>query len=253
MAVRLSALPGRPPFNPRNIPGTHFCSRLSRPQGHNEAGRIRSIETANNLIGNRTRDLPACSIVPQPTTLPRAHYQGTMKPKCFRWRLTFMRGKRECALQGPRLFPVEVYTSSLCAAYCSMFPSHRKQNINRNIDWGHRQLAGASSKTCKYGAGWFLMLLFVALTNQQLERGGTFFFFLWRMLFESELRTDGLYKTDHHQGRGEQNQFITLSALCCLSPGMTVCWLKSEATPSRGPTVMMQPSTVGASTRCVLH
>jgi hypothetical protein len=37
------------------------------------AGRIRSIEKkSNNLIGNRTRDLPACSIVPQPTTLPRA-------------------------------------------------------------------------------------------------------------------------------------------------------------------------------------
>jgi hypothetical protein len=27
---------------------------------------------ANDLIGNRTPDLPACSIVPQPATLPRA-------------------------------------------------------------------------------------------------------------------------------------------------------------------------------------
>jgi hypothetical protein len=26
---------------------------------------------SNNLIGNQTRDLPACSTVPQPTTLPR--------------------------------------------------------------------------------------------------------------------------------------------------------------------------------------
>jgi hypothetical protein len=26
----------------------------------------------NDLMGNRTRDLPACSIVSQPTTLPRA-------------------------------------------------------------------------------------------------------------------------------------------------------------------------------------
>jgi hypothetical protein len=25
----------------------------------------------SDLIGNRTRDLPACNIVPQPTTLPR--------------------------------------------------------------------------------------------------------------------------------------------------------------------------------------
>jgi hypothetical protein len=34
-------------------------------------GRIRSIEKSNDLIWNRTRDLPACSIVPQSITLPR--------------------------------------------------------------------------------------------------------------------------------------------------------------------------------------
>jgi hypothetical protein len=31
----------RPLFTPRKIPGTHFCWRLSRPQGHGAAGRIR--------------------------------------------------------------------------------------------------------------------------------------------------------------------------------------------------------------------
>jgi len=30
----------RPPLPPGNIPGTHFCWRLSRPQGHSAAGRI---------------------------------------------------------------------------------------------------------------------------------------------------------------------------------------------------------------------
>jgi hypothetical protein len=49
---------GRPPLTPRNIPGTHLCYRMSRPP------RIRSIEKSNDLIGNRTRDLPAGSIVP---------------------------------------------------------------------------------------------------------------------------------------------------------------------------------------------
>jgi hypothetical protein len=39
---------------------------------HRATERIRSIEKSNDLIGIRTRDLPACSIVPQPTTLPRA-------------------------------------------------------------------------------------------------------------------------------------------------------------------------------------
>jgi hypothetical protein len=36
------------------------------------SGRIRSIEKFNDLIGNRTRDLPVCSIVRQPTMLLRA-------------------------------------------------------------------------------------------------------------------------------------------------------------------------------------
>jgi hypothetical protein len=31
-----------------------------------------NLKKCSDLIGNRTRDLPACSIVPQPTTLPRA-------------------------------------------------------------------------------------------------------------------------------------------------------------------------------------
>jgi hypothetical protein len=60
MAVMLSALrAGR-------------YQRPSRPQDHSADGRITSIENSNNLMGNRTRYLSACSVVPQPTTLPRA-------------------------------------------------------------------------------------------------------------------------------------------------------------------------------------
>jgi hypothetical protein len=40
------------------------------------AGRIRSIEKSNDIIGDRTRDLLACSIAPQTTTLPRASIIG---------------------------------------------------------------------------------------------------------------------------------------------------------------------------------
>jgi hypothetical protein len=54
----------RPPFILRKIPGTRFCYRLSRPQGHVAAERIRSTKISNDFIGNRTRNLPACSIVP---------------------------------------------------------------------------------------------------------------------------------------------------------------------------------------------
>jgi hypothetical protein len=62
----------RPPFTPRNIPDTHFCYRMSRLQGHSAARRMRSFEKSIDLIGNRNRDLLACSTVPQPITLPRA-------------------------------------------------------------------------------------------------------------------------------------------------------------------------------------
>jgi hypothetical protein len=33
---------------------------------------MKSIEKYNNLVGNQSYDLPDCSILPQPTTLPRA-------------------------------------------------------------------------------------------------------------------------------------------------------------------------------------
>jgi hypothetical protein len=70
MAVRLSALRAGRPLPLRRIPSTHFCQRLSRRQDHNAVGKIRSIEKSNDLIGSRTLDLPACSVVPQPTALP---------------------------------------------------------------------------------------------------------------------------------------------------------------------------------------
>jgi hypothetical protein len=48
----------RPSLPPGMIPGTHFCWRLSRPQGHNATGRIKSLKNSSDSIGNRTRDLP---------------------------------------------------------------------------------------------------------------------------------------------------------------------------------------------------
>ena len=63
----------RPPPSPQgNIPGTHFYYRLSQPQGHSASGRIMSTKNSNDTIGNRTRDLPPCSALPQPTAPPRA-------------------------------------------------------------------------------------------------------------------------------------------------------------------------------------
>ena len=52
--VRLSALSTGRLYLPGNIPGTYFCQRLSRPQGHSEAGRIMSMKNTDETIGNRT-------------------------------------------------------------------------------------------------------------------------------------------------------------------------------------------------------
>jgi hypothetical protein len=49
--------------------GTHFCYRLGKPQGlvrPEELGKMK--KKIYDLIGNRTRNLPACSIAPQPVT-----------------------------------------------------------------------------------------------------------------------------------------------------------------------------------------
>jgi hypothetical protein len=75
MAVMLSVLrAGRPlPPPPGRFLVLNFVRGWVRPQVHKAAGRIRSNEKIY-LIGTRTRNLLACSIVPQPTTLPRAPY-----------------------------------------------------------------------------------------------------------------------------------------------------------------------------------
>ena len=67
--ARLSALRTGRLYPPGNIPGTRFCYKLSRPQGHSAARRIVSMENCNDTIGNRTRDLLACNAVPQQTVI----------------------------------------------------------------------------------------------------------------------------------------------------------------------------------------
>jgi hypothetical protein len=61
----------RPPLPPGNIPGTHFCYRLSQFQGDRMAGRIMSMKSSIDTIGYRTCDLPSCSAVLQSTAPPR--------------------------------------------------------------------------------------------------------------------------------------------------------------------------------------
>jgi hypothetical protein len=53
----------RSSVKPRAIERLHGLSKLKK-------------KTCNDLIGDRTRDLTACIIVPQPTMLPRAIYNA---------------------------------------------------------------------------------------------------------------------------------------------------------------------------------
>jgi hypothetical protein len=72
MAVSLSPLRTHRLLPPGRLMVLISVKRLRRPQSYSAAGRIRSIEKSNDLIGNRTRDLPTFSVVPQPIMLPRA-------------------------------------------------------------------------------------------------------------------------------------------------------------------------------------
>jgi len=68
--VNLSALSTGRLYPLGNISGIPSCYKLSRHQSHSAAGRIMSMKNFSNTIGNQTSDLPACSVVPQPTALP---------------------------------------------------------------------------------------------------------------------------------------------------------------------------------------
>jgi hypothetical protein len=61
---KVVSLRHRPPLPPEKTPGTHFCQKLSRPQGQSATGRIMSLKNSNDTIGNRIRNLPVCSVVP---------------------------------------------------------------------------------------------------------------------------------------------------------------------------------------------
>jgi len=46
-----------------------------------------SVKNSNDIIGNRTRNLPACSAVPQPTAPPRTPYTSCKEERSHFYRL----------------------------------------------------------------------------------------------------------------------------------------------------------------------
>jgi hypothetical protein len=76
MAMRLSALRAVRALLLRNVyfsaSDTYFCWRLSKPLALVRLEGLVKLKKYSDVIGFRTRNLPACSTVPQPTTLPPA-------------------------------------------------------------------------------------------------------------------------------------------------------------------------------------
>ena len=61
-AGKVVSLTHRPPLPPGNTPGTHFCWRLSRLQGHSATGRIISLKIPMKSSGIK---LATCQFVAQ--------------------------------------------------------------------------------------------------------------------------------------------------------------------------------------------
>ena len=61
---KVVSLTHRPHLPPGNPPGTHFCYRLSRPQGHIAIGMIMSMKNSNDTIWDQISDLLICSTAP---------------------------------------------------------------------------------------------------------------------------------------------------------------------------------------------
>src|SRR5215510_16013838 len=59
-------------FTPRKYSWYSFLLETESTPGHSATGRIMSMNNSNDTIGNRSRDFPVCSVLPQPTAPLRA-------------------------------------------------------------------------------------------------------------------------------------------------------------------------------------
>ena len=114
---------GCQPPPPENIPGAHFCWRLSRSQGDSAAGRIKSKENPNDPIGNETRAV-AQTIAPPPTPLS--------------WRLFLMFNNMDATGRAylGTTFCSDVgnwYTVSVKDVYCSVQSDYKLAYILRDF------------------------------------------------------------------------------------------------------------------------
>ena len=127
MVVHLSALRTCRLYPLGNISGTHFCWRLSWPQGHSATGRITSMKNSNDTIGNWTYDFLACTAVPQRTASLHAHILRRSWVQIPAQRLAFL---AEVCHNSPGKFwviiPKYAVTASFHSFPNSLFMNHYK-------------------------------------------------------------------------------------------------------------------------------
>jgi hypothetical protein len=70
----------------------HLCLWISKPQGRARQERLGKLITFNNVIGSRTRDLTACSIVPPPKYTREQLHIDTVE-SCLQRRIVHFRKK----------------------------------------------------------------------------------------------------------------------------------------------------------------
>jgi hypothetical protein len=131
----------RPPLPPGNIPGTHFCFRLSQPQGHSAAGKM-SNKNSSDTIGNRSRDLPICGAVPQPlrhTCVIRTNKEPTICTlTCFHYCFNLITSRvSSTCFEHPSVHPQEDSTCSfmvfLSCIHINILP------LMRLLIWTHER------------------------------------------------------------------------------------------------------------------
>jgi hypothetical protein len=95
---------------------------MSQPQGRSGAGWIMSMKNSSKSIGNRTRDLPACSAVTQPTEPPRAsglYVQAIILNLAVSVPSTRLSIFSEVTdVLSPRQWALLIYDASSCACMC---------------------------------------------------------------------------------------------------------------------------------------
>jgi hypothetical protein len=139
--VRLSALLTYHLYHPGNIPGTHFCQRLSRTQGHNTARRIMSMKNYNDTSGIEpaTFKLVAQCLKQLRHRKPLSNFRQTLTSEClFRYKGTL------CGIYGEQINEL-VFSASTsvfpCQYHFTYAPSSLiwSQMLYKLSHWRHRQ------------------------------------------------------------------------------------------------------------------